>query len=250
MAAGEGKRMNSNIPKVLHKFCEKPMLIRIIEESYKLNPNKIIIITGKYDELIRNTINECIDKSILNKIIYVNQINPLGTGDAIKSALNLYDNNENILILNGDMPLISFELLNDFSKKNIENKNMLANLMVAELENPFGYGRIIYDTNNEFIKINEEKDCSNEEKKIKTVNVGIYLFSSEVLHKFIPLITNDNSQKEYYLTDIIKIIKFNTNISIKTFLIENEKKYQIMGINTQEELKNLESIYYNIINNI
>ena len=116
MAAGEGKRMNSNVPKILHKFNSIPMLIRIIIESYKLQPNKIIIITGKYDILIKNTINEYFaedNQDIINNITFVKQEIPNGTGDAIKSTLSYY-NNENVLILNGDMPLVSSILLKKF----------------------------------------------------------------------------------------------------------------------------------------
>jgi UDP-N-acetylglucosamine diphosphorylase/glucosamine-1-phosphate N-acetyltransferase len=245
MAAGEGKRMNSVLPKVLHSFNGVPMLIRIIEETYKLEPSKIIIITGKYNLLIQSKINEYFVKNnnILEKINYIIQKNPLGTGDAIKSCLDIYSNNENILILNGDMPLIKFDLL----KELIKNSN-LVKLLVANLENPFGYGRILYDSNNEFIGIKEEKDCTTEEKNINIVNVGIYFFHSSILKKYIPMINNDNIQKEYYLTDIIKIIKNNTNILIDTYLVDNIYQYQIMGINTQDELINLENIYKNIYN--
>ena len=137
--------------------------------------------------------------------------------------------------------------------------------MVAKLDNPFGYGRIIYDNENNFIGIKEEKDCSIEEKNIKITNVGIYYFHSTVLQRYIPLINNNNNQKEYYLTDIIKVIKESNidntmNLSkrsgdkelfsgvqtkenidnIHTYCIDDSLIYQIMGVNTQEELANLE----------
>ena len=254
MAAGEGKRMNSNIPKILHKFNSIPMLIRIIIESYKLYPNKIIIITGKYDQLIKNTINEYFsddNQDILDNIIFVKQHNPNGTGDAIKSTLEHYNEKDNVLILNGDMPLVSYTLLKKFISS--ENKDSLysfdidskeiAKLLVAKLDNPYGYGRILYNNYGEFIGIKEEKDCSEQEKKIDITNVGIYFFNGKILKKYIPLINNNNSQKEYYLTEIIKIIRQYSDINIETYQIEEELKYQIMGVNTQEELKNLEKQY-------
>lgn len=240
MAAGEGKRMNSTLPKILHLFNEKPMLIRIIEEVLKLIPSKIIIITGKYDLLIKSTIYQYITE--LNKIVFVQQKNPVGTGDAINSTLDQYSNNENVLILNGDMPLIKLNLLEKFIDVN-KITDLSAKLLVAELDNPYGYGRIIYDSENNFIDIKEEKDCDNIEKNIKIVNVGIYLFKSYILKKYIPMITNNNAQKEYYLTDIIKIIKNNSEIEIKTYLVEDNLKYQINGVNTQEELINLQNKY-------
>ena len=238
MAAGEGKRMNSSIPKVLHLFKRTPMLVRIINESLHLNPRKIIIITGKYDELIKNTIKTYFDDFHYNNFVFVNQQNPNGTGDAINCTLDKYKDNDNVLILNGDMPLITSELL----KKVVSTEmNIISMLLVAKLDNPTGYGRILYDSNNKFIGIREEKDCSIEEKKIDIVNVGIYFFRGSILKEFIPLIDNKNAQNEYYLTDIIKIIRKESDNSIETYLIEQSLKYQIMGVNTQEELRELES---------
>ena len=240
MAAGEGKRMNSSIPKVLHLFNDVPMLVRIINEANKLNPSKIIIITGKYDELIKETLKLYLNSKFDN-LTFVQQKNPNGTGDAINSTLHLYNENENVLILNGDTPLISYNLLHNFIKLNYD-----ALLLVAELNNPYGYGRILYNNENDFLAIKEEKDANEEEKKIKIVNVGIYYFTSEVLQKYIPLIDNKNVQNEYYLTDIVKIIKTNSTIIIKTHLIEEELKYQILGVNTQEELLDLQNKYKNV----
>ena len=239
MAAGEGKRMNSDIPKVLHLFHGKPMLVRIITEVFHLKPNKIIIITGKYHNLIKKTIDEYFENNenykFENNIIYIQQQNPQGTGDAIKCTLNNYSNDENVLILNGDMPLIKYELLKNFINYKL-NQNKI---MVAKLENPFGYGRILYDNENNFIGIKEEKDCNSDEKNIKITNVGIYYFHSTILKKYIPLIDNNNNQKEYYLTDIIKVI--HNSINIYTYCIEENLIYQIMGVNTQDELKLLEN---------
>jgi len=242
MAAGEGKRMKSDIPKVLHLFDGKPMLVRIINESVQLNPEKIIIITGKYDIMIKTTLSKYLEKNVLDKIIYIQQKNPQGTADAIKSTLDEYSEEDSVLILNGDMPLITFETLYNFVMSN-------GNLLIAEIENPFGYGRIIKDNshlnnkNNKIIKIIEQKDCNEEEKNINLVNVGIYLFSGLILKKYIPLIKNNNSQNEYYLTDLISIIKNNTNLDILYEIINQENNYQILGVNTKEELLELEKKY-------
>jgi UDP-N-acetylglucosamine diphosphorylase/glucosamine-1-phosphate N-acetyltransferase len=232
MSAGEGKRMRSNIPKVLHIFKEKPMLVRIIETARQLNPTKIIVITGKYNDLIKETVSKYTNT---DDIIYVRQREPLGTGDAIKSCLPYYKNNEKVLILNGDMPLINREVLEKFIK-NMSDMNIL----VARFSNPIGYGRIIYDENNEFTEIVEEKDCNEEQRKVEIVNSGLYYINSNLLKKYVPLIENKNIQQEYYLTDLVKIIKTNTNMSINAHLIDkNENKY-ISGINTPEELTRLE----------
>jgi bifunctional N-acetylglucosamine-1-phosphate-uridyltransferase/glucosamine-1-phosphate-acetyltransferase GlmU-like protein len=256
MAAGEGKRMNSSIPKVLHLFKGIPILIRIILEVIKLNPNKIIIITGKYDLLIKSTIKEYFENNYkliltlneyekIKELIFLKQNIPNGTGDAIKCTLDNYKENENILILNGDTPLLSYTLLDKFLQ---DSHSIFAKILVSKLECPFGYGRIIYDENNNFIEIKEEKDCMENQKKINIINAGIYFFNSNLLKKYIPLIDNNNFQKEYYLTDIFKIMRNdfyinNLNIDIKIYLIEEELKYQIYGVNTQQELKDLEEKY-------
>ena len=245
MAAGEGKRMNSNIPKVLHNFNGIPMLIRIILEANKLNPNNIIIITGKYDLLIKDTLKSYFENNNINlfdKLTFINQTVPCGTADAIKYTLESYSENEEVLILNGDMPLISSNLLEKFISERSPR------LLVAKLENPYGYGRILYDSDNKFICIREEKDCSEEERLIDITNVGIYYFNSMLLKKYIPMIDCNNVQKEYYLTDIVRVIREYSNISIETYIIEESMKYQIHGVNTQKELEDLEEKYKNRTN--
>jgi len=244
MAAGEGKRMNSNIPKVLHHFHGVPMLIRILKTIFELRPNKIIVITGRYHELIKNTIYLWLYEDAENrgKITYVKQENPQGTGDAIRCALQDYDIDQNVLILNGDMPLIQSNLLEKFIEG--EPTKINAKLMVAELENPYGYGRILSDSNGKFVGIREQKDCNNNEAEIRDVNVGVYYFYAGLLKKYIPEITNNNSQNEYYLTDIVKILTEQTTLEIETFKLFPTQNFMIYGVNTKEELRALEDTYY------
>ena len=232
LAAGEGKRMRSTIPKVLHLFRGKPMLVRIIETSKELGANKIVIVTGKYDELIKMTISRYMD---IENLIFIQQCSPLGTGDAIKSCLPVYRDNEKILILNGDMPLINREILEKF----IEHKEPMT-ILVARFSNPYGYGRILIDETEEFIGIVEEKDCTEEQRGISIINSGLYYIDANLLLKYVEMIENKNVQNEYYLTDIVKIIKIHEKISIKTHLINEEENQYISGINTPEELAALE----------
>jgi hypothetical protein len=112
----------------------------------------------------------------------------------------------------------------------------------------FTFKRILYDVNNVFIGIKEEKDCNEEEKKINIINAGMYFFNSNLLKKYIPMLDNNNAQKEYYLTDIVKVIKKDNNININSYVIEEQLKYQIFGVNTQKELQDLEEKYKNIVN--
>jgi len=244
MAAGEGKRMRSSLPKVLHLFNGLPMLVRILFEVQELNPQKIIIITGKYDALIKDTILENIknNSDLLNKITYIQQTNPKGTGHAILCTLDNYIDEDNVLILNGDMPCIKSATLNNFIENGINS------LFVAKLDNPFGYGRVISDENNSVKYIREEKDCNEDEQSCKLINVGIYYFSATKLKKYIPLIDSNNIQNEYYLTDIVKIMNNdnrenkNVNNKITIYEINENNNYQIQGVNTPEELKNLEEL--------
>lgn len=242
MAAGEGKRMNSTLPKVLHLFNGEPMLVRIIKESSKLKPHKIIVITGKYHSQIKLTLNDYLDPDTFKMIHFVKQNEPKGTAHAIKQTLEYYDDDSNVLILNGDMPLITSNILTSF----IGGLDDEPRILVAKLDNPYGYGRILSKLN-VFIGIKEEKDCNQEEKLIDIINVGIYYFHSTLLKKYVPIIDNNNCQNEFYLTDIVKVIKNNSDLNIKTYQIPENYKYQIMGVNTQSELQELELKYKNII---
>lgn len=236
LAAGEGKRMKSDIPKVLHLFNGKPMLVRIIETTLLLNPKKIVIITGKYNALIKNILSTFFD--INNSIIeFVIQTTPLGTGDAIRCCLSCYDKGDKVLILNGDMPLINKEVLEKFI---LNSCGFDISILVANLLNPHGYGRIIYNEEGEFTQIIEEKDCTEEQRKVDIVNSGLYFITSEILQIYIPFIENKNAQKEYYLTDIVKIVKDKKKTQIHTYLIDEKENSIISGVNTPEELIKLE----------
>ena len=240
MAGGVGKRMKSDLPKVLHKFKGIPMLVRIIKQCLKLELKKIIIITGKFHSLITSTLKEYIKHDDFIKINFIIQENPLGTGHAIKCTLNEYEENDKVIILNGDMPLINSDIIN-----NLYNYSQNNSILVAELNNSHGYGRIIYDNNNnhnrKFIKIKEEKDCNDNERNIKIINSGLYKINGCDLKYYIPKINNNNKQNEYYLTDIIELM-INDNKIIDTYKIDSNQNKLIMGINSKEELSNLENI--------
>ena len=234
LAGGEGKRMKTNIPKVCNMYKNKPMIVYIIEESLKLNPRKVVIITGKHYNYIYETIKKYIIENF-NKLYFVIQETPLGTGNAVLCSIKEYNDNEKVLILNGDCPNIKSNLLEKFIE-NEENK-----LMISEIENPFGYGRVIMNENNEIIKIIEEKDTNNEEKKINKINSGIYIIGSNDLKKYVLEIKNNNKQKEYYLTDIIEIMNNNNKI-IKGYMINKDENKYIYGVNTIDDLNNLEKM--------
>ena len=253
MAGGLGKRMESDLPKVLHNVISPfdinksyPMIIHIINTSIKLGANKIFIIVGKYKDIIKKTIDDFIKQGNpdeldkldeLDKIDYlieyIEQEPALGTGHAIKCALPslLKFSNESALILSGDVPLIS----------EITLKGLCGNMnkiLITKLTNPYGCGRILFDNMNKIIGIREEKDCNDGEKKIEYVNCGIYQIKIIDLINLIPLINNNNKSNEYYLTDIIDLMIQNS-IPIETFLLENNLQYQIKNVNTKKDLDEL-----------
>lgn len=234
MAGGLGKRMNSELPKVLHLLKEKPLIIHVIETALKINPIKIGIIVGKYREIIQETINKYLKDT--SKIEYIIQPEALGTGHAIMCCNDFLSNykNSSVTILSGDVPLIKS---NTLEKLTTSLNECNAALLINKLDNPIGYGRIIIHEE-QFVKIVEEKDCNDEERKVDLVNSGIYSFKSETILNNISKITNNNKQNEYYLTDIFNFID-------KKFidLVYLENKYEVMGVNTPEQLLSLETVY-------
>jgi len=226
LAAGEGKRMRSDLTKVLHLCGDKPMVVSVIETAFELNPDKIIVVTGRHHVQIKQTIEQWNHYGI----VYINQLVPMGTGHAVQYCLPEISHEDQVFILNGDIPLIKTELL----EKVLSYKDTI---ITAKIENPHGYGRIVYDAGH-FVSIIEEKDCSDEQRKICEINSGIYLFSGKSLHSFLPKITNKNKQSEYYLTDIVKIA-IEAGNPIHTFVLDEKDNYQIKGANTPEELNEL-----------
>jgi len=240
MAGGLGKRMNSDLPKVLHKIHNKPMLVRVIEQSILLNPLEILVVVGKYKDIIQKTIGEYINKNTLknSNIKFILQPEPLGTGNAIQCCQNELEKypNTNVIILSGDVPLLKSSTINDMLYNFKEVK-----IITTLIENPQGYGRII-EKNKVFEKIVEEKDTSEEEKMVKKVNCGIYAIRSDLLCKYLPLLTNNNSQKEYYLTDIIELIQKGEKVTVGLYNIPKVRQNEIIGVNTTEQLTNLEQL--------
>ena len=259
MAGGLGKRMESDLPKVLHKVIdpknksiELPMIVHIIKTSIELRVDKIFIIVGKYKQIISKVIEDYLgtyaDTDTNNLIEYVNQEPALGTAHAIKCTLPSISKfaDHNALILSGDVPLISISSLKGLDGSN--NK-----IMITKLTNPFGCGRILFDFANmanianedkKIIGIREEKDCNEEEKKIQYVNCGIYQIKVIDLINLIPEIKNENKSNEYYLTDIVELMIKN-NIQIDTFELAESNQWEIKNVNTKKDLEELNNFICN-----
>lgn len=239
MAGGLGKRMLSETPKVLHLLDNKPMLVRVLETSFLLNPSKILVVVGKYKIIIETTLQKYISLEYMQKIDFVEQPEPNGTGDAVKCCLSKLTkyNNHTVLILSGDVPLVSKETILETIECVKECK-----IVVTIVDNPSGLGRILLK-DKKFIRIIEDKDCNDSQKQINIVNTGIYAFNSNILCKYLPYISNNNIQREYYLTDIVEIIKMNEKIDIEMFEIAKERQYELTGVNTRKQLLQLNELY-------
>jgi UDP-N-acetylglucosamine diphosphorylase/glucosamine-1-phosphate N-acetyltransferase len=234
MAGGLGKRMESSIPKVLHQIQSKPMICWVIEKAFASNCEQIGIIVGKYKEQISQVVTQWFPDN--KQIVWIDQEEPLGTGHAVKCALNWMGTNlqpdTDVLILSGDVPLISIETLENLSSKP-------NSLLVTMLSNPYGYGRVWIDTQTNYPKqIIEEKDCNLEQKNIKFVNCGIYLMKLSVLQETIPQISSSNASNEYYLTDIIKLA-YDSGYKLNYYELPQYRSIEIANINTKQDLEQL-----------
>lgn len=241
MAGGLGKRMQSQIPKVLHEVAGLPMLVRLLNQVNNLKPNKIIIVVGIYKEIITQTLSKYID---ISNIIFANQDTPLGTGHAVLCTLHYLDIDKDKdkinLILNGDNPMLSKETLQFIYDEYVKNNKKLQ-ITAINLDNPTGNGRIIQN-NNIFEKIVEEKDCSPEQRNIQLVNCGIYLADINMLNVYIPKIKNNNAQHEYYLTDIVELYKNGEHKPVGLCILDKDRSLEIINVNTKEQLDQLNKL--------
>ena len=224
MAAGKGSRMMSELPKVIHLAHSKPMVVRIIDALNALDVEENVLILGHKREKVLEVLG--------NDISYVIQEEQLGTGHAVKQAEEKIKNyNGDILIINGDIPLIQKEtLVNFYNEYKKENADGI--VLTAIFDNPFSYGRI-FKENDRVLKIVEEKEANEEQKKIKEVNAGVYIFKDQNLAYALGKINNNNEKGEYYLTDVIEILA-SENKKIISYSLEDSM--EIQGVNSKVEL--------------
>ena len=241
LAAGEGTRMNSNIPKVLHKVCGKPILEYVIDASKKANIEKNYIIVGHGGEEVKEKFK---DYDVTFETQPIGKNYPYGTGYAVMQAIDHIEDNSNVIILYGDTPLImdkTIEKLMEYHKKNKYNGTVLT----AFLDDPIGYGRIVRDDSGDILKIVEDKDATEEEKKLKEINSGIYCFNGKDLKYALGKIDNNNAQGEYYITDVITILKEKGD-KVGAYRIEDPR--EIHGVNSRIQLAFCEKIMRERIN--
>ncbi|SFV60550.1 N-acetylglucosamine-1-phosphate uridyltransferase / Glucosamine-1-phosphate N-acetyltransferase [hydrothermal vent metagenome] len=232
LAAGKGSRMKSSKAKVLHSISGKPMLYHIIKESLKLSDDITVVVAHQKEAVIQEM------QRYFDTINFVTQDADEfpGTGGAM---MNVAPKNDKVLVLNGDMPLITAEALHGFLE--IEADVIMS---IFDLENPDGYGRVII--RNERVEyIVEQKDADEAELNTTTVNAGVYAFSKVILERYIPDLSNDNAQKEYYLTDIIAMVKEEEGTVVPLLVDEEHFK----GVNSKKDLADAEVIMQRRIRN-
>ena len=236
LAAGKGTRMKSKYPKVVHKVCGKEMVNHIIDVSKKSGVKDVVAILGHESEVVKNVLP--VDTMIAM------QTEQLGTGHAVKMAKEYINDEDTIVILCGDTPLIKEETLKRLFDYHIENE-YTATVLTTVVENPTGYGRVIRDENGDLLKIVEQKDGNPEELATKEINSGIYCFKGKMLRESLDLLDNNNAQGEYYLTDTVKILR---DKGFKVGAFNGSTIEELMGVNSRLELSKAEALMRKRIN--
>lgn len=236
LSAGKGTRMQSDLPKVVHKVCGKEMVNHVIDISKKAGVKEIITVLGHGSEIVKNRIPQ--------DALIAMQTEQLGTGHAVKMAKEYIHDEDTIVVLCGDTPLIKEDTLKRLFLYHLDNEYH-ATVLTTKVDNPTGYGRIIRDNNEDLLKIVEQKDATEEEKEVQEINSGIYCFNGKSLREALDLIDNNNAQGEYYLTDTIYIMR---DKGQKVGAYNGSTIEELMGVNSRVELSKAENIMRNRIN--
>lgn len=233
LAAGKGKRLHSEefeLPKAMRKACDKPLLEHVLDSLSFIDKDGIVIVVGYMKEAIMEHFEE---------YSFAIQDKQLGTGHAAmcaKEALTGYDGP--VLVCYGDMPLMTKETYMSAIEKHINDKNDCT-VITGIAEKPLAYGRIIRDEKGDFLQVVEDKDCTPDQKAIKELNIGVYVFDSVKLFNVLGELKNNNAQNEYYLTDAPAIM-MEKGFKIGTFTIADSR--QMYGVNTPEDLEFCENL--------
>ncbi len=226
LAAGQGKRMHSNLPKVLHPIAGKPLAQHVIDTARCLDPEKLIVVYGHGGEIVRSTLQA-------DDIAWAEQAQQLGTGHAVAQAVGQLGGAAQTLVLYGDVPLTSVNTL----KRLLQAGKDGLSVLTVNLENPTGYGRIVRDAAGNMVSIVEEKDATAEQKAICEVNTGIMAIPTARLADWLGKLKNDNAQGEYYLTDIVALAVAE-GLPVRTAQPEGE--WEVLGVNSKVQLAELE----------
>lgn len=231
LAAGQGTRMKSKLYKVLHPVCGKPMVEHVVDHVQTLNVSRTVSIVGHGAEKVKDQLGD--------KSEYVLQAEQLGTAHAVQQAEGLLGGLEGItMVICGDTPLIRPETMKALLEHH-QQQNAKATILTAVAENPTGYGRIIRDADGHVAQIVEQKDSSPEQQLVKEINTGTYCFDNESLFATLKLVKNDNAQGEYYLPDVIEILKQQGEI-VSAYVTEDFS--ETLGVNDRVALAQAEEL--------
>jgi bifunctional UDP-N-acetylglucosamine pyrophosphorylase/glucosamine-1-phosphate N-acetyltransferase len=226
LAAGQGKRMHSRLPKVLHPLAGQPLLAHVIATARELNPKRICVVYGHGGSQVPEAL-------AASDLVMVRQEPQLGTGHALRQALPHLNGAGRTLVLYGDVPLLGKETLSQMLGAAGEE----VTLLTAELDQPHGYGRIVRDRRGVVKRIVEEKDASPAERRIREVNTGIMALPTARLGNWLKSLSNRNAQREYYLTDVVRMA-LSDRVPVKT--IRAPDTLEVLGVNSREQLAQLE----------
>ncbi|MEW6673454.1 MAG: NTP transferase domain-containing protein [Thermodesulfobacteriota bacterium] len=233
LAAGLGKRMKSDKAKVLHEVLGRPMIRYVVETARKIAGKEVIVVVGHQAQKVMDAV------SIDAKVLFAHQDKQLGTGHAVRCALaQIAEYVNEVVILCGDVPMLRAETVQRLLDDHCAAKRDLS-LLAVTVENPKGYGRVLVDENCRLIRIVEEADASPEQKKIRTVNAGIYCVTKKFLTDSLQQLRPDNVQNEFYLTDIIEI-GYRQQYAVGVMFSDDGD--EVMGVNSYPDLLAVEKI--------
>ena len=231
MAGGLGSRMKSSVPKVLHKLDGVPMLVRVIREAIEAKPKQIFVVVGEYHKSIEQSL---VEYGVNEQIQFVHQYEPLGTGHALQSGIPYLTQyaDMNVVVLSGDVPCFSSEYICKLGC--MQGITMITRIINGNTDS----GRVIVNDEG-FVRIVEMKDATDEEKKVDLINCGIYSMTIADVIEFSYKLTNANAQNEYYITDMMEILR-KAGRTIHMLTIPERDAYQLNGVNTPDQLNILE----------
>ena len=230
LAAGKGKRMgNPDLPKVMALLDGKPLIAYVLEQAYALHPSRVVVIIGHHGEMVREYVSEWFPQTA-----YAWQREQLGTGHAVMQAREaLGDSPCDVLILSGDVPLVTESSIRDFVRQH-QSSGSSVSVLSCTMPDPTGYGRIVRSADGTFTAIVEQRDATPEQQAVAEVNSGMYVVDREALFAALAEVGNTNAQNEYYLTDVVGILRNNAH-RVSAFPAPDHKELQ--GINTVAELE-------------
>jgi bifunctional UDP-N-acetylglucosamine pyrophosphorylase/glucosamine-1-phosphate N-acetyltransferase len=229
LAAGQGKRMRSDLPKVLHPIAGRPLLAHVLDTARALNPRKTVVVHGHGAEKVRAAFAQA-------PVEWVLQAEQLGTGHAVQQAMSQVGRDGDILILYGDVPLVRRESL----QRLVEAAREGLAVMTTDVDEPKGYGRIVRNSGGSVERIVEEKDASGAERAIREINAGFMALNAKRLEGWLGKIGNRNAQKEYYLTDIVTLA---VKEGVRVAAVKVEDPMEVAGVNSKAELAALERAF-------